>query len=99
MIEIKQSPRYHCTACDCITSGIIAPEGPKNRRQCLCQKPLLHCEHCLKRTSGTRDGNRITCDECEQSVTEKSLNIFYVKKFTPTFVGVLLYLIPIARNQ
>ena len=75
MIEITQSPRYHCISCDCDTSGVINPEGPRNRRYCLCRKPLLHCEHCGIHTSGTKAGDKITCDKCGKGITRHIINI------------------------
>lgn len=57
---------FKCTKCGFKTSGVILPDSTKDRRWCPdCNSPLVHCNHCLKFTSGTIVGS-IMCTHCSK---------------------------------
>ena len=74
MLTTTPNDRYTCRKCNCVTSGIIVEGKDPHTRWCVrCNSPLLHCNHCHHKTSGTQNGSEMHCDNCGKPVPATSL--------------------------
>lgn len=61
---------FMCLKCGFKTSGRIVPGSTNDRRWCPdCNSPLVKCNHCMKRVSGTIKDS-VPCGHCSKLPTD-----------------------------